>query len=1332
MPLIDDPLVGQVLLPHGFNTLPGAETTAKPELPAEPKAPEAAPWVPSVAEKAIIAATALADPTSLPSAIYASKPEVQAAFRSDNTIGSAIAKAQDTYGISNDLIDPNYNPWEDIKGTKYEGYWDTFIRSNNPAFTAALKASIDRQEEDRKTVAAAGWGGTVAGMIAGTVDPSLLIPGGGEIALGKEGWTLARGALAGARAAAVGVTAQELGLQASQDIRTGRESMQNIAGGIVLGAVLGGSAASLLSAAERVTAERGLEHLETVQAGDAGAAATRNPTIEDMTVAGKATRAVADVTAFSPNLRGNTRLSPLARQTYQEIADNPLYQAMHDEGRTLGADVSTQMDVSFAETYQQGVVEHQKLWRAAKKEGVGMSAPQFDEAVGRAMRREDLGENDFVSNAARAWRTKVIEPLTKQAIDLGMLPEDVGVTEAASYFSRQYNKDMLVARRDDFMSITTAYLNGLMQTGYAKAAEKLQGRVARLEQERLDLQLTPEERVAAQEGLVAQRAALDEAMPEHAQLVTKLNAARSKVRKAKTAEEKAAAEAEVADLKAQGGEGLTKYNKEVSNIAQRNRAINFNIPGLAEKSAKIEESIQGIAETNQRMLQRLVERGKKMSQELKKFDEVKLQKTISDLRTQFHQMIEASNAAQDRLAASLEKLKDLPEAKRAKLQAAAKVEADRMERLNKLDDRMQAAEALDYKASVEEIKATIDELVKEMSAKTLTRGERIAAWKQKMLELDPKKIEERLKTVEQLKKDHERAFLDRWEVKRLGEGVGEKEKPDFTAHAKDLAAEIHNRLVGNDFGSGIVDPEYKLPISRGPLKDRTFHIPDKDIEMFLKSNAPEVMEKFSRQMGAQIELTKKFGDINLKDRLPEIEKQYDTLATAAKTEKERLAIQKDREGAIEDLHALRDMKLGSYLAKENASNWGRVSRGLMNVNYIRSMGGAAIPSLSDILGPAMFHSWGRYFQGWGTLLGKTEATAALKREAKYAVIADALSHHRLMTVAEIGDQYAKGNTVERFLTAMTRAASKWNGLSMLTDFEKNFNAIVVQDHLNDALVKGNDKRFLAWSGINEHMQDRMVKLFKQHGQEIDGVTVANTHNWDDADAVRAYRAAIAKSVNNDVVTRGAGDVPLSFLTPTGKLLTQFKTFNLAAHQRMMLRAMQMPKAQFLSGMLAITTMGMFAATLKALRGGEENWKKFQESAHNPGFLFGEGLDNSGLFTLPLMVGDMTERATGEAGYRFNPAKMPLLLAGKAIVPDASLQGNSQRFAGGNVMDAIAGPTAGLIHDTLKGGGGLVDKARGKEMSMSQKRAATRLVPFSSYLGIRDLLQLGIDDSPYVH
>ncbi len=1586
MPLIDDPSVtGSLMVPRGYTPLVGSDEEVKPVKPVEPAAilPPINNWAPTIADKI----TSAIDPFFALGQAAEHNPTMSAAFRDSNTVGSAITRYNEVGGVSNDLTDPKYSPWEDVAGTKYEQYWKgTFSQSNNKGYTEALKRSIDRQEADKRTLDASGWTGTIAGIVAGTVDPTLLLPVGGEVELAGKGiWTVGRGALAGARAGAIGTAAYETALQGSQDIRTKEESFANIGTGVVLGAVLGGAISGALSRTQRVASEEGLERIaEMPVPGSVGAAAPQKMSLDDLSINGKITENLAAGTAFSPNLRGNFRESPLARQTYQEIATNTLRQNMHEEGLSLGPSVETNINVALGETIGQALEKHPEIFQEGKKNGFGLSADQFDVQVGQAMRRADEGVNTYVTKSAKLWRSTVIDPLTDQAIKLGLLPEDVSVREAPSYFSRMYNTEKMVAQKPQFMQIVTDHFHDTLQQQYAKSVDRLQTRTQDLDTELANLKLNPEERVQKLNELEAQRTGLEQQFGPAAEVADQIKNLKAQARKAKESGDEETARqltSRADELKASGGEEFQTFKNEEAKLKKAARQINLGYGGLADKADRVSQQLTDLTHTNFKQLNRLVTRGQKLASELQKLDPEKLRQKVSDLRSEFYGLVTRSEQAQDRIAQQLQKLKpeEQPAAKAAaaeglsrrdRIKAATaeldktepgqfktvepfpeepgyhrfryvaedgtvvggnytidgnliegfnigdtnnptklgakevkklfaqvaaqhpevdKVHAFRMtgaraksgkgpqemwigltenglktegaivpekvtvhagetvetnkptegftrvyrgegdltkprmaghggeqgnwytsdlkraqkfarknqgklyyidldkettrklglnvadttivpheldktrqpfiaeneisktstkaseapkpdvnptvdrlekhlaaerrrtERLSEISDRLQAAEAVDNSADLAEIRNAIDEMVQEISNKSLGRGEKATDLLERLARLDPKKVDERIAEIEQLKRDLARKHEDQWAVRRLGEGL-DTGTPDFSAHAKDMAQEVYDAITGNDWGSASVDPQFHLSARSGPLKDRTFHIPDEKIEPFLEDNVTKVMGRFARTMAAQIELARKFPDDPLlKNRFEAINKEYDTLVDHAKTEAERKKLEKDRKGTFRDLRALLEIHRGSYKTAENASSWGRAVRGTMMFNYLRSMGGAAIPSLSDVYGPALFHGFGNVMEvGTPALMQAITKQGLLVKEAQYAGVAERLSHHRLLTLTEIGDPYANGTAVERLLEQGSKAASKWNGLAMLTDFEKAFDGIVVQHRMNKALLSGKmsqkDLTWLAQSGLDDNMRGRIADLLRKHGSEEDGITVANTDQWDDWDAIRAYRAVLNLNVNADIVTRGIGDVPLAAYHPLGKAFLQFKTFNLAAHQRMFLRSAQLGPAQFLSGLMGLATLGMFTAYLKAMRGGKENFERFQESAKNPGFLFGEGIDNTGMMTLPIEIGNLAEKATG-----INPVKTPLALAGRAINPDASIGVSSQRYAQKSVVEALAGPTGGLIKDAVTTGNIPIKAARGKEITKGDKNAAQRLIPYQSYYGMRELL-----------
>lgn len=1263
---------------------------------------------------------------------------IKSAFRTENMIGSAIVS--ETRGLDNS-VEQGYSPWQDIVGTKYEDHWKSFTRSNNRQYSEALKRQIDREEDDRRTISAAGTLGVVSAMAAGVLDPTILIPVGGEVAAaGKAGgaaWKVGRGAAAGARAAAIGTTAQELALQGTQETRTAQESAFAIGGSIVLGGLLGG-AVGALSRPQQIAAQEALQRIHEMplpKPGSAGAAATERLGVEDLTVAGGAAERVAGATkGISPNLRANFRESPAARQFSQELAENTLYQTMHGEGRSLGAAVETEARVSFNRRLADAVQAHDDIFSEMKKSGLNMSREQFEDAIGAAMRRGDVGENDFVSRAATAWRERVFTPFKNEAIDMGLLPADVSVQTAESYFSRAWNKDRLTAQEPDFKQKVADYYSGRLAGDYAESSRVLSERQAALDQEIADLRMSPEERAKTLGDLEQRGEALDLANADQIEQVSKINELRRAAKAARDAGDvrgEAAARAEIKRVQEAGGTKLADYLKERGKLRSRAKKVDLNYAGLAERADQVQASIDNLQQANIRGVQRLVSRGRTLEREAQRLDPDKLKQKISDLRTNFYDLIERSNRSQERLAKALQGLPPGEAATRLEKQAA--VEAARHERLNSISSRLEAAESLDPHASLLEVKASIDDMVKEVSDVALGRGEKMARLRERLARLDPKKLDERIAAIGDLKAKLERDFYDRWETQRLGQGVG-TEAPNFSQHARDIADDVFDKLTGRAAtASSSVDPAYLTPITRGPMKDRTFNVPDELIEEFLHSNVREVAERYGRTMASEIELTRRFGRADMRDQIAAIRDEYKQLRAAADTEAKRAALAEDEKGAIRDLEAMRDLIRGTYKATENASNYGRVVRSLMAFNYIRTMGGAVIANLAEVYRPAMVHGLGRYMnQGIGALVSNFDAVKLSVKEARLAgQVTERILQHRMMSLGEIGDPYRSGTAVERWLANGAKLGSKWNGLVYWTDGMKAISSVLSQNRIIEAAVSGKkDTRLLAYLGIDGDMADRVAKQFAEHGDDLDGVKVANTDKWTDPNAVRAYRAAVSKDVDSIIVTKSVGDVPLFANTPTGKLILQFRNYTFAAHQRITLRAMQEDKAQFLSGMIGMAALGMLGATLRSWRGGDNRWEKFKDSANNPGYLVGEGLDLSGMFALPIELGNTMEKLTQPMGFSFNPIKTPLLAAGTLANPEASMQGESTRFSSRDPLSAILGPSAGLPATVAKAAGAPTNYLTGGEVSGSQANAAASLIPFGSYIGMREALQAVSGDSPY--
>jgi hypothetical protein len=317
-------------------------------------------------------------------------------------------------------------------------------------------------------------------------------------------------------------------------------------------------------------------------------------------------------------------------------------------------------------------------------------------------------------------------------------------------------------------------------------------------------------------------------------------------------------------------------------------------------------------------------------------------------------------------------------------------------------------------------------------------------------------------------------------------------------------------------------------------------------------------------------------------------------------------------------------------------------------NYIRSMGRVVISNLSDLYRGATSQGLGRFMsQGVPALDFQSRRGEAVRQRGAACRAGDARASEPPRHLGEIGDPYRAGTAMERLLQNGTRAASVWNGMSLFTDMSKAIASIMSQNRILEA-VQGRQTTFGS-SLISASTATWRARSgeFAQHGETLDGVRVANTGKWADGEAVRAYRAAVSKEVDSVVVTRSVGDVPLFANTPLGKALLQFRTYNLASHQRVLLRGMQEgPGALHEHDGRHDVRWPAFRMAAR-LCVGRRALRAVPAAAENPGYLIGEALDASGFFALPIEAAATVDTMTG-----INPIKDPLM----AAFPDAPQNG----------------------------------------------------------------------------
>jgi hypothetical protein len=546
-------------------------------------------------------------------------------------------------------------------------------------------------------------------------------------------------------------------------------------------------------------------------------------------------------------------------------------------------------------------------------------------------------------------------------------------------------------------------------------------------------------------------------------------------------------------------------------------------------------------------------------------------------------------------------------------------------------------------------------------------------------------------------------------------------KADLDDYIEEIVTGVFNNLTGR--GKGDV-PEWIVPIKRGPLKDRTFKIADSEIEQFLQNDMEMILRKYSRTMAAEVELTEKFGSADMKDTIDGIRKDYEQLRKGALSEAKRMQLDKAERRDIQNLEAFRDMIRGTYRSAEEGSDWSKLTRAAMTWNYMRLLGGVTISSLTDASRVIGVHGLRATFsEALPALVSGLQAAKISRGDARrLGVVAESVLQSRLSSLADLNDPYAYGSRFERYLSNASHAFTRATGLSWWNDTMKTVASVMTQNRILKNSLVGDysklnkyERAYMGFLGIDETMSQRIAQQFEKHGAKEGGILGANVYEWDDILAQRTYAAALAKDVDRTIVTKGVSDTPLWMKTNWGKMIMQFKSFGLASHQRVLIAGLQERPHRFLEQMAMSTSIGMMVAYLKFVERGE--FEEAERLLANPGLWISDGLDRTGILSLPFEVSNTAEKL----GLPFG-----ITTAAQKIAGDEDQGGTVSRYAQRDKLGVIMGPTAGMFKDLSD----IAEQMSKGELKKSGANAIIRMLPGGTLPGVKSAIHVGL--KPAVH
>lgn len=1268
-----------------------------------------------------------------------------AAFRMENDVFAAYDLATRDRGFKPDANFNSIKRLKDFDGENrtslYDNYKENFIGVRSEEEFQSILGRINKEQADRETLEAAGAGGVVASLAAGILSPTMFLPfigtGRGLKAIaGAAAW----GGIAGA--------AQELPLQMAQETRTMAESGFAIAASTVMGGLLG-SAVQVLRPGELDRLVAGLER-------DAGMASTKSG--QAIPSSGGSLGAAGTMDEYAGALKGGAAnkiadwLGPVTRVINQEssrtmswamsqLADAGLRMEGNARGvaTSIGGTVESRVKTymgSFAQVTEgldgnyakyvfgegnvPGLAPNVRAAIAGSMDAQKLSKHEFKEEISRALREGDVHTIPEVAAVAREIRAKIFDPILREAQAAGIY-KNIDVLGDTSYLHRVYNHESISANTNEFVEVLTKHYAEKLNAQYGEQLAAIEARQARDTQTIEDLVRPKEELDALREQLKAEIKGLNEGRNQTlVDAEDRIATLRSNARLAAEKQDNEARKAFLSDarqIERSMGPELADLRAQRSAKTSRMQSLSRAAVALEERQLKKLEQIEKIEGLNERQLMQVARAGQRILNKIDDVSDKELDRMLKDLQGDFFSLAKQLDKGEGKIAKLLEN-------EQSDIASLLRAEEGVQNTTGKMSDVARDIEMLDT-IDRRSVRASITEALDEVNRRTLNQIEKRLIRENKLIEaaakLDPAEATRRIDALKGMSKERRTAFIERVRAQG-GDAIDlDARTADFTSHARQLAETVKDKIMATNVRTPLNDV---MAAERGAELARVLDIPSSKIEKFLENDVERVLRTYLRTLPADIEIKKKFGDVNGTEIFTKVTEELNNKIELLKEQsvkekwsetkyaKEQQKLNDTFRDHRRDLEVVIGRLRGTHGLPDNPDGMAyRMARTVMNLNVLRLMGGTLIASIPDAARPIQRYGLTRTFRdGFVPLITNFKQIQVSAREAKLAGAAlDAILHTRSQSVHDVMDDLGRHSKFERGVEYATNKMGAVALFDYWTTAMKQFSSSVIITKLTDSLdiVVGGAKAtakeskeaidFLAAKGLTGETADNIYAQLNngKGGERVNGVLMPNTEAWTDLDAQRAFRSAIVSEVDNTIITPGV-ERPVWMTSSTlGRVLGQFKSFGMSSTFKVLNAGLQQRDMAFFNGTMVSLALGALSYYLSSVVAGGQSYEKMLKAG--PGKFADEAINRSGLLGVFSEVQRFGERI---------PATQPFM----------SFSGDrTSRRGGDDIMDVLLGPTGGAAKSAAKVLQNLDQPTR------STLHEARTLAPFQNLLYWRQLL-----------
>lgn len=1047
----------------------------------------------------------------------------------------------------------------------------------------------------------------------------------------------------------------------------------------------------------------------------------RNPVLNNMLSESGETRTITrELAEISLKTKGNEAgiASPIAVESKIKLWNAPMVDAFNfatdsfQKYRTGNAGLGVTAKIGVKDLASD-------LFRVPRKE---LNISEFKDEIGIALLNNDTHAIPEVAAAAKYFRARVYEPLKKAAIEAGMLPEDVTPSVSDSYFHTIYDHIAISRNRVDFERRIADHFEGKkanvveyakgVDTHLTKAKSELATHNGTLEKYKEETRtfgrLGQQKKTLENKKLVSEkrRAVLleqeklfrDTLKIEKGSLVAKvtpqLEEVVSIVKGKKDIREPIS---------------LIEFIKSKGGVAKTTEASGADLLGFT--ASKVYGDTGEVAALE---IKRLVS---KKGRGLDELGELAQGAGYFRERPDINELIEAITeeaggnklyrAVDADIVARIDEQSAYKELMEKYLdEAGVNLQMDSIEGIaKKIADFENANLKLSTGKNIGKLERSsqfsnmVKNRLKELDRQFVTREAELGAYEGKV-----RAASERQKFLQQEIADIKasRGKLE-GRIKRM-EGMladNEQLRGMTRSELEEVAREITDSILGGSVARTGMDITSNR---RGALNNITLNIPRNDILDFIEKDAFQVTHRIVKTMSSDIELTNKFGSPDMQIPIDRINADYAAqrkILEAKKdvTPKKLRALDARRIEDIRNIEGMRDRMRGTYAIPANymaiASRAGRAAK---TYNFVTKLGSTIYTQLGDLTGVVMTHGFQRTLGAAFKGLSRAPAYKLATKEVNLSGSAlDTVLGTRIQASEELFSPYSKYSKFEKMLDKTGAHFGVLSLLSPWTDMMKHFAGYINIQRSMEAIeatvtgkISSKEKQRLARYGIDENGARQIWMQFQKYGKKEDGEYSANVNMWDNKITSDKFLTALGTETDRIIVTPGQ-EKPLWMSTELGSIVGQFKSFTLAANQRLLMSGLQEKDREVMEGIIAGVALGMMIYKIKVPP---------EQQSNDIGVLIKEGVDRSGLGGWLMEANNITEKLSG------NNIGLSAMMGAAP----------SSRYSSRNTIGALLGPTFGTVSDALS----VVPSITSGDMKAADAKAVRRMMPYQNHFLIKRL------------